>query len=303
VAAYNGQCEAVAQLLERGADANSIDGLGNTALANTVVFKNIRCCELLLPHTDLSITDKQGLNAFHASVAAASYDCFKLLLPLTADVDVRTVAGVDLAGHSLTPGMTAAHIACNRGQHKMLEKLLRRGASRMARDSLLMTPLHYAAMSGQLSCIVLLIGHPEAYKLAPADINAADVDGWTPLHCAAHHGQAECCGLLMAAGARLDARSNDGFTPLMFAQHFHPANTALHDLLAGRGPERPPGTTCDRCGQPEDPASHLMPCSGCQVARYCSIACQHAAWEAHEAECIRLKAEREHSTRVVTVLQ
>ena len=66
----------------------------------------------------------------------------------------------------------------------------------------------------------------------------------------------------------------------MVALQEHPANTALLDLLAGRGPEHPPGTTCDRCGCPEDPASHLMPCSGCQVARYCSVVCQHAAWAA-----------------------
>jgi len=108
----------------------------------------------------------------------------------------------------------------------------------------------------------------------------------------------KCCGLLIAAGARLDACTHDGVTPLMFAQEEHPVNTAMIDLLAGRGPEHPPGTTCDRCGCTEDPASHLMPCSGCQVARYCSVACQHAAWAAHEPECGRLKAQREHNTRV-----
>jgi len=300
-AAFKGHCDAVSLLLERGADTNSIDCLGNTALADAVVCKHIRCVELLLPLTDLGITNKQGLNAFHESVGAASYDCFKLLLPRMADVDVRTVAGMNAAGEPQIHGKTAAHLACERGQHKMLEKLLRRGALRTARDSLQLTPLHYAAKFGQLSCIVLLIGYPEAYKLAPADINAADMGGFTPLHYAAHHGQAECCGLLIAAGARLDARSSNGHIPLMIAQHFHPSDSALHDLLAGRGPERPPGTTCDLCGQPEDPASHLMPCSGCQVARYCSIACQHAAWEAHEEECGRLKAVREHNTRVVAV--
>ena len=134
--------------------------------------------------------------------------------------------------------------------------------------------------------------------MTPADINATDENDMTPLHYAAMFGHSKCCGLLIAAAARLDARARDGGTPLMFAQHFHPANTPLHDLLAGRGPEHPPGTTCDRCGCVEDPASHLMPCSGCQVARYCSVASQHAAWAAHEQECGRLKAKREHSTRV-----
>jgi len=301
LAAHAGQSEAVALLLERGANANSKDRAGNTPLANAVACKHIRCCELLLPRTNLSIINKQGMNAFNMSITTASYDCFKLLLPRMADVDMRTVAGVDAAGAPQPFDLTAAHLACDRGQHKMLEKLLRRGASRTARDSAESMPLHYAAKTGQLSCIVQLIGHPEAHKLAPADINAANVHGWTPLHYAARHGQAESCGLLIDAGARLDARSNDDHTPLMVAQHFHPVNTALHGLLAGRGPERPPGTTCDCCGCPEDPASHLMPCSGCQVARYCSIACQHAAWEAHEAECCRLKAAREHRSRVITV--
>ena len=133
----------------------------------------------------------------------------------------------------------------------MLEKLLRRGASRTARDSKQAMPLHYAALTGQLSCIVLLIGHPEAYKLALADINAADTYGCTPLHYAARNGQAECCGLLMLAGARLDARDHDVDTPLMVAQHFHPSNTALHDLLAGGGPEHPPAPPATAAAAPK----------------------------------------------------
>jgi len=292
-----GHCQVVALLLEGGANANTVDVCtGNSPLMNSVADKHARCVELLLTHTDLGIVNKQGYNAFQASVTTASYDCFKLLLSRVTDVDVRTGPDVDAPNKPFN--QTAVHIACQKGQHKMLDKLLRRGASRTARDSVQRTPLHYAAAAGQLSCIVQLIGHPEAYKMAPADINAADVDGWTPLHAAALFGHAKCCGLLIAAGTRLDACDRDGKTPLMLAQEEHPANTALIDLLAGRGPEHPPGTTCDRCGCPEDPASHLMPCSGCQVARYCSVACQHAAWAAHEPECGRLKADRQHRTRV-----
>jgi len=42
-----------------------------------------------------------------------------------------------------------------------------------------------------------------------------------------------------------------------------------------------------------------MPCSGCQVARYCSVVCQHAAWAAHEPECGRLKV-LEHSIELAS---
>jgi len=301
VAADGGRSDTVEALLQRGADANQVDKIGSTAIMSAVVGQHTLCVELLLPHSNLSITNRQGHTVFHACVMTASYDCFKLLLPLVADMDVRTVPGMNAAGTPQPFNVTAAHFACQKGQHKMLEKMLRRGASRTARDSRQATPLHYAAEAGQLSCIVQLIGHQEAYKLAPADINAADDHGSTPLHFAAFRGHAKCCGLLIAAGARLDARERNGATPLMAARHEHPANSALLDLLSGRGPEHPPGTTCDRCGCPEDPASHLMPCSGCQVARYCSVACQHSAWEAHKPECGRLKAEREESTRVVIV--
>jgi len=87
----------------------------------------------------------------------------------------------------------------------------------------------------------------------------------------------------------------------MLAQQEELLNTALLDLLDGRGPEHPPGTTCDNCDCPEDPASHLMPCSACYVARYCSVVCQHAAFEVHEARCRRLRTAREQRTRVTII--
>jgi len=118
-------------------------------MMSAICGKHIRCVELLLPHSDLNITCLQGTNAFHDSVMTAAYDCFKLLLPRMADVDVGTLHGVEADGS--VSNQTAAHLACIKGQHKMLERLLRHGASRTARDSLQCTPLHYAAMAGQLS--------------------------------------------------------------------------------------------------------------------------------------------------------
>ena len=65
---------------------------------SAILNKHTRCAELLLSHSDLSLTNKRGTNAFHACVFTASEECFKLLLPRVADVDVRTVAGVDADG-------------------------------------------------------------------------------------------------------------------------------------------------------------------------------------------------------------
>jgi len=170
--------------------------------------------------------------------------------------------------------------------------LLGRGASRSARDSAQLTPLHYASQEGHLGCVRLLLGKPGAYKLTPDEVNAADVNGATPLHTAAHSGHTSVCGLLIAAGSRLDAVMSSGRTPLMLAKPLHPSNTALLDLLAGRGPAHAPGTVCDWCGKPEQEI-YLRACTGCFVARFCSKKCIRAAWPAHKVECRRVQAARD----------
>jgi hypothetical protein len=122
-------------------------------------------------------------------------------------------------------------------------------------------------------------------------VNATDVNGCAPLHFAAACGHIQCCGMLIAAGARLDVRSADGITPLMLAQHEHPANAELHALLAGCGQAQAPGTLCDHCGEPEA-ETKLKSCIDCLVARYCSTACANAAWRSHKTECRRITAAR-----------
>jgi len=52
--------------------------------------------------------------------------------------------------------------------------------------------------------------------------------------------------------------------------------------------EPPP---CDMCHQTGVP---LMKCSGCKIAKYCSTACQTAAWVEHCAACKRARKEREN---------
>jgi len=261
--------------------------------------KHAECVRVLLPASDLSITGKQGRNAFHVSIVTGNLECFELLLPLISDVDVRSVAGVLPDGSPAGVFKeTPLHFACSFGQERMVKALLHRGASRTARDSLQRTPLHEAALNGHLGCVRQLLGKPGAYKLKPDEVNAADVDGWTSLHFAAQGGHTNICGVLRAGGARLDAVARFGRTPLMVAQQLHPSNTALIDLLAGRGPTHPPGTVCDECGRPESEVL-LSYCTGCLVSRYCGSACAVAAWPAHRAECQRVKAAREERSRVM----
>jgi hypothetical protein len=168
----------------------------------------------------------------------------------------------------------------------------------MATDSTGCSPAYFAARNGQLSCLNLLLGKEGRYKLSLEQVNESITDGWTALHTAAFFGHAKCCGLLIAAGARLDVRLPDGTTPLMLAQQQHPANAALLDVLAGRGPTLLPGTCCDRCGATcgADGRSVKI-CNGCHSARFCSSACLTAAWPTHKVECRRKAAEQAAATQ------
>ena len=83
----------------------------------------------------------------------------------------------------------------------------------------------------------------------------------------------------------------------MAAQHHHPANAELHELLLGRGTAaHAPGTVCDNCGASEA-ETRLRSCTGCLVARFCGDSCRRAAWPAHMEECRRAQAAREARIR------
>ncbi|OBC02711.1 ankyrin repeat domain-containing protein [Gordonia sp. 852002-50395_SCH5434458] len=75
------------------------------------------------------------------------------------------------------------------------------------RDRLDRTPLHYAAVDGDLKELKKLIA-------AGADVNAREARDWTPLHFAAESLHPEVVEALIAAGAEVDAQNDRGETPL-----------------------------------------------------------------------------------------
>ena len=256
-AARYGQPSCLQLLLDAGANANAQDFLGNTPLVHAVMSKHVECVRALLPVTDLRITNILGRTALHAAVNMANEACFELVLAKVSDVDVRTVPGVDGRTREAIPvfNKTALHMACERGLLTMCKALLSRGADRMARDSRQWTPLHLAAREGHLSCAVMLVGRPDKVRMTPAEVDAVTENGATALHFAAAKGCDQICCVLLGAGAKLDVKAKDGWTPHMVAQQNHPANVALHALLSVDGPAQPPGLVCDHCGLTAEHAS------------------------------------------------
>ena len=74
------------------------------------------------------------------------------------------------------------------------------------------TPLHLAAMMGNLALCKLIIE-----KIQDKNPSGGD-DGWTPLHWAAHMGHLEMCRLMISNVQNKNPITLNGKTPIMLAR-------------------------------------------------------------------------------------
>ncbi|WP_210546425.1 ankyrin repeat domain-containing protein [Rhodoferax sp. PAMC 29310] len=95
--------------------------------------------------------------------------------------------------------------------------------SRTAKDE---SPLMIASLKGLTEICAALIARG-------ADVNKT---GWTPLHYAATTGQVKVIALLLENYAYIDAESPNGSTPLMMAAHYGSVESVQDLLSAGADP-------------------------------------------------------------------
>lgn len=153
---------------------------------------------LLARGFDANTIDPQGQHGLYLAIREPSLKAAQVL------VDWPKTNVNSLNAKDESPLMLAAL----KGHQGLAEKLIKRGADVNKTG---WTPLHYAASSGQLTLISLLLEN-SAY------IDAESPNGTTPLMMAAMYGTPAAVKLLLQEGADPQLKNQQGLTALQFAQ-------------------------------------------------------------------------------------
>ena len=153
---------------------------------------------LLARGFDANTLDPKGLHGLYLALREPSVKVAQVLV----DWPKTNVNALNTKDES--PLMMAAL----RGQQEIAEKLIKKGADVNKTG---WAPLHYAASSGHLSLMALLLEN-SAY------IDAESPNGTTPLMMAAMYGTPEAVKLLLDEGADPQLKNQQGLTALQFAQ-------------------------------------------------------------------------------------
>lgn len=240
-AAKQRDAEAVARLLEQGADADAAQGDGATALHWAAHWNDAAMLDRLIESgADVDAENDLGASPLWVACAGRNAAAVLRLLEAGADPDSR-----------LHAGETALMRCAYTGDATAVDALVARGAEIDAVEpSRGQTALMWAAASRQPAVTRVLIergaavdARTEAVRqlrgtglrstTSPAGATEFDAGGFTPLLFAARHGDAGSARLLLDAGAGIDAPAADGNSALVIAAMS--GHARLAELLLARG--------------------------------------------------------------------
>ncbi|THY57785.1 ankyrin [Aureobasidium pullulans] len=182
-------------------------------------------------HTDIVafMLARDDVDPHHRSVR----DSTPLLLAVyTGKKDLiemlMNVEGTDLA-HGSTGGMTLFKMAAFMGLASLCRTLIEKGVADCTIPSKTggFYPLHYAATSGNVEVIELLLSQPGVDK------NVVSMNGYTPLCDAVRMGREKSVETLLAHNVEVDTLDNRGRTPLLIASQ--KSNQNIVKALLGAG--------------------------------------------------------------------
>jgi len=213
-AAVTDQADLVETLLDRGAKVDARDAEGRTPLMVAAAFNSRAVANVLLARgaDPLAKDTVDGNTPLDFSAMAGHADFARLLLAHGATID----------GRANRNGETPLHYAAYYGRRKVIDLLVESGADINAADYSGVRPLQYARRRLQALAVELLldlgarpdnlhdavnagdVARIQALIAGGADVNADDLSG-TPLHLAVSTGQTWIAGMLIGAGAEIEA--------------------------------------------------------------------------------------------------
>lgn len=205
IAVAQGNEVLVEMLLAAGANPDVVDKFGWTPLLRALYQGREKMVDRLLtaganPHLAGKYSYTPLMSAAHQGYAD------KVRLFLDRNVDVTPAFR----------GSTALHFTA-RSTHdspEIARMLIAAGADINARRANGSTPLNDAAIKGKMATIQVLLA-------AKANPDLADENGWAPLFSAVQQGNAEMVKSLLAASADVNAVDNEGWTPLHYTVNYH----------------------------------------------------------------------------------
>lgn len=185
-AARDGDIAKIERLLDAGANPNARVESGFTALQIAALSGHADAITALLDAgADTNARVEKNITPLHAAAILGHADAIIALLNGGANINARDKK------ESATPLHLATYF---NGNPKVINLLIKKGASITARAQHGNTPLHNAAFRGYLDAITILLD-------AGADPDAKLILGYIPLHQAVNGGHADAIILLLDAGA------------------------------------------------------------------------------------------------------
>lgn len=197
--------EMIGLLVEHGAWVDDRDREGTTALHTAAWRGNLDVTRCLIERGSSldALMNGGGNTPLHNAASVCSLGVVRALLDAGAHVDCRT-----------TWGATPLQWAARRGGADVVQLLLERGADPRSTGDNGMTPFFAAMDGGHLPAARLILEAGADVNVRTPDVRR------TPLHLAALRGQVDAAALMLDHGAELDPVDDYGMTPVQCAARY-----------------------------------------------------------------------------------